>query len=155
MPATHTHRHPSNPHHHRLREPCELFDQYGTDPIRRTARIGVILLIAVSAAVVFIAAMFMVQRELAEPGERRLIYAITASIPSILVRLIYVVLIMFSTLRMFSVIHGSVVSQRCMAIMQEFIVVIIYISVGLTLLRKVKKLAVQAHGRGKEMNGTG
>jgi len=125
--------------------------KHGTYPIEPTTRIGVVLLIVVFVAVVFITAVFMAQRMHAEAGERRLIYAMTASIPSILIRLIYVVLIMFSNLAMFSVIHPSVVAIGCMAIMQEFIVVFIYIGVGLTLPLKVKKSPVEADGREEEM----
>jgi hypothetical protein len=109
-------------------------------------KIGIILLVAVFAVVVLITAMFMFHRSHAEPGERRLINAIAASIPSILIRLIYVVLITFSHIQKFSVLQGSVVVFGCMAIMQELIVVIIYIGVGITLPRKIKK--------SKELNET-
>lgn len=113
--------------------------KHGTYPIQIETKIGIIIIVAVFAAIVTITALFMSQRSNAEPGERRLIYAIVASIPSILVRLLYVLLIFFSNIQIFSILHGSVVALGCMAIMQELIVVIIYIGVGLTLPRRVKE----------------
>jgi hypothetical protein len=40
---------------------------------------------------------------------------------------------------MFSILHGSIIALACMAIMQEMIVVLIYIGVGITLWRRIKK----------------
>jgi hypothetical protein len=111
---------------------------HGTYPIQVLTKVGIIVLIAVFAVVALITAIFIVLRSHAEPGEQRLIYAIAASIPSILIRLIYVVLLTFSNTGTFSILHGSVVGLGWMAIMQEMIVVIIYIGIGLTLPRKIK-----------------
>lgn len=116
-----------------------------TYPIQHITKIGIIILIAIFAVVVLITGIFMFNISHAEPGERGLIYAITASIPCILIRLIYVVLITFSHTQKFSVLHGSVVTFGCMAIMPELIAVIIYLGVGFTLPRKTKELpGVQA-----------
>ncbi|PMD12646.1 hypothetical protein NA56DRAFT_740324 [Hyaloscypha hepaticicola] len=118
---------------------------HGTYPIQHITKIGIIILIAVFAVVVLITGIFIFNISHAEPGERRLIYAITASIPCILIRLIYVVLITFSHTQKFSVLHGSVVTFGCMVIMPELIAVIIYLGVGFTLPRKTKELlGVQA-----------
>lgn len=120
---------------------------HGIYPIQVMTKVGIILLVAVFAFVVLVTAMFMFRSAHAEPGERRLIKAIAASVPSILIRLIYVVLITFSHIQMFSVLYGSVVGLGCMAIMQEMIVIIIYIGVGITLPRKIKEPRVQAESR--------
>jgi bacteriorhodopsin len=122
---------------------------HGTYPIQVLTKVGIIVLIAVFAVVALITAIFIVLRSHAEPGEQRLIYAIAASIPSILIRLIYVVLLTFSNTGTFSILHGSVVGLGCMAIMQEMIAVIIYIGVGLTLPWKIKgpRLGEQVENR--------
>jgi hypothetical protein len=126
---------------------------HSTYPIQLITKIGVIILIAVFAIVVLITTTFMIRRSHAEPGERRLINAIAASLPFLAVRLIYVVLAMFSHIHTFSIIYGSVVSLGCMAIMQEMIVVIIYIGVGITLPRKFKEPRVQVQEESRWSRG--
>jgi hypothetical protein len=113
--------------------------KHGTFPTEVITKIGVLLLVAVFAFVVLTNAMFMFRSSHAEPGERRLLNAIAASIPSLLVRVLYIVLITFSHIQMFSILHGSIVALACMAIMQEMIVVLIYIGVGITLPRRIRK----------------
>jgi hypothetical protein len=85
------------------------FINHGTYPIQLVTKIGIIVLVAVFAVIVMITAMFMIRRSHAEPGERRLINAIAASIPFLVVRLIYAVLIMLSHIRTFSILYGSVI----------------------------------------------
>jgi hypothetical protein len=60
---------------------------------------------------------------------------------------------MFSHIHTFSIIYGSVVSLGCMAIMQEMIVVIIYIGVGITLPRKFKEPRVQVQEESRWSRG--
>ena len=121
----------------------------GTYPIKLITKIGIIIFVAIFAVIVLITTTFMVLRSHAEPGEQRLIIAIAASLPFLIVRLIYVVLITFSHIRTFSILYGSVVALGCMAIMQEMIVVIIYIAVGMTLPRVTKEPRVQGQGQGE------
>jgi hypothetical protein len=106
--------------------------KHGTLPTEVITKIGVLLLVAVFAFVVLTAATFIFRSSHAEPGERRLLNAIAASLPSLLVRVLYIVLIMFSRIRMFSILHGSIAALGHMEIMQEMIVVLIYIGVGIT-----------------------
>jgi hypothetical protein len=113
---------------------------HGTYPIQHITKIGIIILIAVFAVVVLITGIFLFHNSHAEPGEQKLIYAIAASIPCILIRLIYVALVTFSHIQNFSVLHGSVVTFGCMAIMPELVAVIIYLGVGITLPPKRKEL---------------
>jgi predicted small integral membrane protein len=119
----------------------------GTYPIQQITKIGIIILVAIFAVIFAITALFMYRRSDAEPEERRLIKAIATSLPFLLIRLVYVVLIYFSHIRTFSILYGSIVALGCMAIMQEMLVVIIYIGVGLTLPRKTKEHRVQMESR--------
>lgn len=114
--------------------------RYGTYPVQHITQIGIVILFAVFAVVVLITGIFMLNISHAEPGEQRLIYAIATSIPFILIRLIYVVLVTLSHIQRFSILHGSVVTFGCMAIMPELIAVIIYLGVGITLPPKTKEL---------------
>lgn len=112
--------------------------KHGTYPIKPMSKIGIILLVAVFAVIVLITTEFMIRRSYAEPAEQRLIHAVAASLPFLVIRLVYVLLVFFSHIRTFSILNGSLVAFGCMSLMQEMLVVIIYIGVGVILPRKNK-----------------
>ena len=131
---------------------------HGKYATKTITKIGVIILIAVFAVIVLITMLFMIRRSHAEPGERRLLNAVTASLPFLLIRLIYVILMMFSNIRTFSILYGSLTALGCMALLPEVIVIIIYIGVGMSLPRKVKETRVEAEGwssRARKRRGWG
>jgi hypothetical protein len=64
-------------------------------------------------------------------GDRRLAFAILASVPFLFVRLLYSILAAFDTsTSTFSPSEGSVVVQAVMAVIEEFVVVILYLGAG-------------------------
>ena len=94
-------------------------------------RAGVILFLVIF--IIFAAitlATFLKLRALSS-GEERLLYALALSIPFILVRLIYSVIVDYAGNPQFNLVTGDVVIQACMASLMEFIVVILYLSAGL------------------------
>jgi hypothetical protein len=125
---------------------------HGTYSIQPMTKIGIIVLIAVFAVIVLITGMFIMH---AEPSERRLINAIAASPPFLLIRIIYVVLITFPHIRSFSILYGSVASLGCKAVMQEMIAFMIYIGIGITLPRKIKDTSSDGEKVGEGSNETG
>ena len=64
-------------------------------------------------------------------GEKRILFAVTASLPFLAVRLLYSILTDFAVSSNFSIFNGNVTVQLCMAIIEEFIVVVIYLIVGM------------------------
>lgn len=110
---------------------------HGVYPIKPITKVGIIVLAVTFAIIVFTTGKFLLLRSDAEQSERRLLYAIAASLIPLLVRLINVFLTMFSHVRTFDVIYGSVVATACMGFMQEILVVMIYISIGISLPRFV------------------
>jgi hypothetical protein len=76
------------------------------------------------------------------PGERRILYAVTFSIPFLFVRILYSLLTNFNTGTTFSLSTGNVVIQACMATIEEFIVVVLYLTAGI-LAPKIARTDVQ------------
>lgn len=68
-----------------------------------------------------------------ERGERRLLLAVGLSLPFLFVRLIYSCYVAFANEARFSLINGDVSIMLAMGVIQEFIIVMIYLSTGLTL----------------------
>lgn len=64
------------------------------------------------------------------PGERRILYAVTFSIPFLFVRILYSLLEHFNTGTTFGLSTGNVVIQACMATIEECIVVALYLTAG-------------------------
>jgi len=69
----------------------------------------------------------------AEGGEKRILLAVIMSLPLLLIRLIYSVISTFSHSKLFSPFNGSIVILLCVALIEEFIVVVLYEATGLTL----------------------
>ena len=66
-------------------------------------------------------------------GEMRLLIAVICSIPFLLVRLIYSILSSFNiNPSSFNLVNGNVHVQGFVAVMEEFVVVILYLAAGLT-----------------------
>jgi hypothetical protein len=108
-----------------------------------TTEIGVALFTLVFAINLLLSGIFILHRSHLEVGERRLLIAVAASAPFILVRLIYTILATFTSVKGFSVIDGNVVTMACAAVMEEIIVVMIYEAVGLTLRQIPEQLPVR------------
>lgn len=66
-------------------------------------------------------------------GERRLVLAVAISVPFILVRLIYSAILSFAHNPRFNLISGSVTINLVMAVLEEFVVIIVCLGIGLTL----------------------
>ncbi|KAI9815980.1 MAG: hypothetical protein M1827_001972 [Pycnora praestabilis] len=88
----------------------------------------------------------------AEPGEKRILFALVASLPLILVRLVYSSISTFTHSSRFNSIDGDVTIQLCMALLEEVIIVVIYEGVGITLTR-VKKHTSPINDDGMQETG--
>ncbi|KFY57235.1 hypothetical protein V496_06509 [Pseudogymnoascus sp. VKM F-4515 (FW-2607)] len=66
-------------------------------------------------------------------GERRVYVAVAVALPFIAVRLLYSILAVFTSFKAFSSIDGNTAVELCMALLEEFVVVLMYTAVGLTI----------------------
>lgn len=65
-------------------------------------------------------------------GERRILFGVLLALPFIFIRILYSILADFLHNSTFMLFNGSATAQLCMAIIEEMIVAIAYIAVGLT-----------------------
>ena len=96
-------------------------------------KVGLGLFIASFVAILAFTAILSTCISHAEPGEKRILLAVAASLPLLLVRLIYSSLYTFGNDLRFSSLSGSVTILLCMALLEEIAIVVIYQGVGLTL----------------------
>jgi MFS family permease len=99
---------------------------------------GTALFIVAYVAILALTAVIGLNISAAEKGEKRLFMAVAISLPFLLVRLIYSILFTFTHNNDFNLLTGSVTVVLCVALIEEFIIVVIYEGTGLTL-KKVEK----------------
>ncbi|CAO2649421.1 Nn.00g068060.m01.CDS01 [Neocucurbitaria sp. VM-36] len=102
----------------------------GTVQVDTTSKAGIILLIVAYAGLVLIYFISASKVSIVPNKERRVSVAIFCALPLILVRLVYSACAVFLHSHLFSIVTGSVVVHVVMAIIEEFIVVAIYILLG-------------------------
>ena len=101
------------------------------------------------AAIVIFIVMFVVQSiitiftfrnlQVVSQGDKRILIAVALSIPFLLVRLIYSLLATFDTSSStFSLTAGSVIVEGFMSVLEEFVVVILYLAAGATAPKLAK-----------------
>ncbi|KAB8295932.1 hypothetical protein EYC80_008752 [Monilinia laxa] len=80
----------------------------------------------------------------AENGERRILLAIAIALPFLFVRLLYSILSTFvAHSTKFNSFTGSVTILLCVALLEELVIVVIYLGIGMTLKVQPKDRAVQ------------
>jgi hypothetical protein len=101
----------------------------GTFTVQTTSKVGVLLYV-VGWAVVTLRTIFIIPQFSSHTGEKRLAIAVIIALPFIAVRISYSLLAVFLHNHDFSLINGSVAIWVVMSVLEEFLVVIIYLIVG-------------------------
>ncbi|KAJ5204855.1 uncharacterized protein N7498_005734 [Penicillium cinerascens] len=96
-------------------------------------KVGMILYLVSWAAMVLILLVVTSRRSSLERGEHRTLLAVAISSPFILVRVIYATLIWFLHNGTFSILNGNETVILVMSVLEEFVVVIVCLGVGMTL----------------------
>ena len=117
----------------------EAIPKNDTDVVKTPtlSKVGVILYFVGFAALTAILVVTTSQLRHVPGQERRIALAVGLAWPFILARLLYSALAVFVHNHLFSLMGGSVAVRAGMAVAEEFVVVIIYLALGLYL----KKLA--------------
>jgi putative Ca2+/H+ antiporter (TMEM165/GDT1 family) len=113
---------------------------------------GAALLILCYALLVAFTAITYPSVSYAEPGEKRLFLAITLSLPFMLVRLVYSCISTYSNMKEFNLMSGNVTVFLCVALIEEFVVVVIFEATGLTLQKQVKEVHVEAAAHSRSVD---
>jgi hypothetical protein len=101
----------------------------GTFTVQTTSKIGVLLYV-VGYVVLAVRTVTIIPKLSSHAGEKHLALAVIIALPFILVRIIYSLLAVFLHNHDFSLINGSVAILVVMSVLEEFLVVIIYLIVG-------------------------
>ncbi|KAF3398041.1 hypothetical protein F1880_006112 [Penicillium rolfsii] len=96
-------------------------------------KIGMILYVVSWVVMVAMLAVVALQKGSIERGEKRTVLAVAVSSPFILVRVLYAFFVWFLNNSKFSLLNGDVTVQLVMAVLEEFVVVIVCLGVGMTL----------------------
>lgn len=91
---------------------------------------GVIIFLLCYLAIVAFAGLTTAEMSKLPHGEKRILYAVLASLPLLAVRLLYSILADFEDNSTFSIIDGNATVQLCMAIIEEFIVTFFFLVSG-------------------------
>ncbi|KAF1843141.1 uncharacterized protein K460DRAFT_407506 [Cucurbitaria berberidis CBS 394.84] len=105
----------------------------GTQEIPTTSKVGVILFIIAFAGIVIGFLTSVKEISVVPKKERRVPVAIAFALPLVLVRLVYSACVVFGHNHLFNLITGSVAVLVMMSVIEEFLVVAIYICLGFLL----------------------
>ncbi|OTA91599.1 hypothetical protein M434DRAFT_397116 [Hypoxylon sp. CO27-5] len=121
------------------------YSKTGKYTISDLSKAGMGLTIAAYVLLVLTTVIVATQQAHIEPGEKRLLLAVSISLPFILVRLIYSVESVFGNNPSFSQLTGDVNIQLGMSVIMEMIVVFIVEGIGMTLKKLPKDKAPPAN----------
>lgn len=107
----------------------------GTVTISDTSKAAIALYIVAFAGTTIIGLVSAGYRSAVPGREQRSLAAVAVAWPFILIRLVYSVLAVLGHNSLFSVVGGSVIIRAFMAVVEEFIVVVVYLVLGLSLER--------------------
>ena len=102
----------------------------GTFTVQTTSKVGVLLYALAYASIAAITIFTIPKLANTVLGEKRLVLAVIIALPFIAVRIAYSILAVFLHDHDFSILNGSVIIMAVMAVLEEFVVVIIYLIVG-------------------------
>jgi hypothetical protein len=103
----------------------------GSIQVPTTSKVGVILYIVGFVGMSLVHFLSVTQTIIVPNKERRMPLAITLALPFLLVRLVYSILSIFVQGHLFSIATGNVSVRIAMSIIEEFVVVAMYILLGL------------------------
>ncbi len=114
----------------------------GTVRVTTTSKAGIALYIVAYIGIVFVYVISVPRTSVVPDQERRVPVAIIFALPFVLSRLIYSACSVFMHSHFFNIVTGSVAVRVATAIIEEFIVVAIYIALGFLVV----KLGANAQG---------
>ena len=96
-------------------------------------KIGLIFYLITWVCLCGLFVVILKRTESIEDGEHRLLLAVAVSVPLILVRLVYSYIFAFGGNSDFSLLSGNVTIQLVMCVLEEILVVLVCLGIGLTL----------------------
>ncbi|OQE46166.1 hypothetical protein PENCOP_c001G08660 [Penicillium coprophilum] len=101
--------------------------------VNTKTKVGLILYLVAWVGVCGLFLLISKRTQSIEDGEHRLLLAVGVSLPLILVRLIYSLIYTFGQKTAFNMLAGNVTIQLVMSVLEEMVVVLVCLGIGLTL----------------------
>lgn len=105
----------------------------GVYAVQTTSKAGILLYIVCYLALALMALFTLRNTFYLTSGETRIMWAVFVALPLLLVRLIYSLLVTFDHEQRYSLIDGSALIHALMAVVEEMLIILIYLGVGWTL----------------------
>ncbi|TKA63640.1 hypothetical protein B0A55_11093 [Friedmanniomyces simplex] len=105
----------------------------GQYKVQATSEAGIVLYMLCYMALGAVSIITLTNISYLTSGESRLMWAVIVAMPLILVRLIFSLLVIFHHSHTFSLVAGSALVHALMAVVEEMLVVFVYLGVGWTL----------------------
>jgi hypothetical protein len=106
----------------------------GVYKVQTTSKAGILLYIVCYLALGLMALLTLMNTFYLTSGETRIMWAVFIAMPLLLVRLIYSLLVIFDHSQRFSLISGSALIHALMAVVEEMLIILIYLGVGWTVV---------------------
>ena len=106
----------------------------GVYKVQTTSKAGILLYIVCYLALGLMALLTLRNTFYLTSGETRIMWAVFIAMPLLLVRLIYSLLAIFDHSQRFSLISGSALIHALMAVVEEMLIILIYLGVRWTLV---------------------
>ena len=121
----------------------------GVYKVQTTSKAGILLYIVCYLALGLMALLTLRNTFYLTSGETRIMWAVFIAMPLLLVRLIYSLLVIFDHSQRFSLISGSALIHALMAVVEEMLIILIYLGVGWTVVPStvLKALTTPLNGR--------
>lgn len=108
---------------------------------------GVVLYLICFMQLCYATALVLFRKHLAMSDDQKLVTVVAISLPFVLVRVLYTCLFAWhdhGNSEWFNVISGDVTTQLCMQVVQEYVIVFLYLLTGLNLTQKHREREITA-----------
>jgi hypothetical protein len=122
----------------------------GTVKVATTSKVGIVLYLVAYVGIILVYLTSVPRTSVVPEQERRVLLAL----PFILVRLIYSACAVFLHSHLFNLVTGNVVVRVVMAVVEEFVVVAIYIALGFLVIKLHATAQGPIAGRSKKNDRT-
>jgi lysylphosphatidylglycerol synthetase-like protein (DUF2156 family) len=105
----------------------------GVYKVQTMSKAGILLYIVCYLALALMALLTLRNTFYLTSGETRIMWAVFVALPLLLVRLVYSLLLIFDHKQRYSLVNGSALIHALMAVVEEMLIILIYLGVGWTL----------------------
>jgi hypothetical protein len=115
---------------------------------KTNAKAGIVVFLLAFVQIAILALVTLPRARKVPTAQRRILHAVLLALPLLAIRLLYSILANFSTFSTFSTTHGNPCVQLGMAVIEEIIIIVLYLAAGVAAL-------ITTHQDGEAKRGFG